>query len=108
MRIHELIPYDGLDLVIHNEKHGHTLVLTPQGAVFNNEDTLDMTNMSIAFGVLTTSDQWRIATTEEVNQMRTKKNDFMMKLVWTIPEASTTPAFTVINGSKFYHDDDIK
>lgn len=53
MRIHELVPYDGLDLVIHNEKHGHTLVLTPQGAVFNNEDTLDMTNMSIAFGVLT-------------------------------------------------------
>jgi hypothetical protein len=86
VRIHELIPYDGLDLIVHNEKSSHTVVLTSAGAVFNNEKTDDVLNMSIAFGLLFTSDKWRIATTEEVKQFRERPDDQMMTLSWSVPE----------------------
>lgn len=86
MRIHELVPYDGIDLIIHNEDTGHTLVLTPFGAVYNNEDTSDLRNIAIAFGVLFTSDKWRMATTEEVKEFREREEEYLLELHWSTPQ----------------------
>jgi len=86
MRIHELIPYDGIDLIVHNEETGHTVVLTSAGAVFMNEKTDDVLNMCIAFGVLFISDEWRIATTKEVRHFREHPDQPMMKLSWVVPD----------------------
>ncbi|WP_407304129.1 hypothetical protein [Acinetobacter sp.] len=117
MRIHELVHPEN-DVVIHNEKSGHTMVLTPPGAVFNTEDTSDLRNMSVAFGILLLSDQWRIATQEEIEELRAHPPIPMMKLEWTIPAPWPRPQLTVVknhepavvayekNGLKIYDDDD--
>lgn len=97
MRIHELIPYEGLDLVIYNSDTGHTVVLTSGGAVFDCMDTSDLRNMSIAYGILFTSDKWRMATTEEVKAFKAKKLDRMLELQWTMPSLDK-PQFTVVKG----------
>lgn len=86
MRIHELIPYEGLNLVIHNEETGNTVVLTSAGAVYDSENTEDLTNLSVAFGALFTSDRWRIATTQEVEALRKRgPADKLLQLTWCEP-----------------------
>lgn len=87
MRIHELVPTrEAGDLVIHNPKTGHTLTLTPEGAVYQTPDTRDIRNMAIAFGVLFTSDEWRAATTEEITEFINTPEQFMLTLNWALPK----------------------
>ena len=87
MRIHELVPTDEAgDLFIFNDKTEQTLVLTPEGAVFEHEDTRDVTNMAVAFGALFTSDQWRAATPAEITAFLTRPKQRMLELVWTLPK----------------------
>lgn len=95
MRIHELVPEAG-QCVIHNGVSEHTMVLTAQGAVFNNEQTDDLRNMSVAFGLLATSDAWRLATDLEILAHRDKPNTHMMRLEWAKPPARVRPKFTVV------------
>jgi len=95
MRIHQLIPIGG-DLVIYNEQSDHTVVLTPQGAVYNNEDTKDLCNMSVAFGRLFTSDHWRPASESEITAFRVKPNTHMMHLVWAKPAPKVRPKLTIV------------
>ena len=87
MRIHELVPtHEAGDLAIHNEKTKHTLMLTPEGAVYESPDTSDLTNMAIAFGVLFTSDQWRPATVQEITEFINTRRVPMMALNWVLPQ----------------------
>ena len=85
MKLHELIPYEGINLVVVNDATGNIVVLTPSGAVFNNEDVDDLRNLSVAFGMLTTSDQWRIATSIEVKEFRLSPGDQMLRVEWNTP-----------------------
>ena len=97
MRIHELIPHpDQGDLVIHCEEGNQTMVLTPQGAVYNNENTDDLRNMSIAFGRLFVSDQWRAATQEEIEEKRKHPDTYLMALEWTIPAPKPRPKLSIV------------
>lgn len=122
MRLHELVPVSA-DLVVHNEETGHTMVLTPGGAVFDTEDTSDLRNISIAFGLLVTSDAWRAAIKEEIDELRLRPPVRMMELSWAIPKPKPRPSltllsggrlpeyergdgYTIINGTKYYDDDD--
>lgn len=82
MRLHELVTDRGR--VVAHDVYGHCLVLTPEGAVFNNEDTDDLLNMSVACGVLL-DDCWRDATDAEIEALRTTPQDMMMHLVWASP-----------------------
>ncbi len=84
MRLHELVPYEGLDLIVHDTDSGLTKVLTCEGAVFDFEDTNELRNMSIACGAFL-HDTWRIATTSEVQAFRTAEDDRMLKLEWVPP-----------------------
>ena len=117
MRLHQLVPVSA-DLVVHNPATGHTMVLTPQGAVYNTEDTTDLRNIAIAFGLLTTSDDWREATQEEIEELRAHPPTAMMELSWVIPPPKPRPTLTVVKsrvpaevvydkgGMKIYEDDD--
>lgn len=71
MRLYELVPAEGY-VVVHHEGTSHTHVLLAVGALYDNEDTDDLRNMSICFGLVVRSDKWRIATPEEVEEMRSK------------------------------------
>lgn len=95
MRIHELVPV-AADLVIHNEDTGHTMVLTPQAAVYDTEDTTDLRNISIAFGLLFTSDAWRAADKEEIDELRLRPPVRMMELHWAIPKPKPRPALAIV------------
>ena len=97
MRIYQLVT--DKDRVIHNSQTGHTLVVTPQGAVYNTEDTSDVRNMSVAFGVLATSIEWREATEEEIQELRDHPPVSMLELNWVIP-TRPKPNLTVITGGK--------
>lgn len=98
MRLHELIPQVS-DLVVHNEDCGQTVVLTPQGAVYDNEWTDDLTNMSVAFGMLITSDQWRVATKEEIDALREEEKESLMELNWKAPTRKK-PVLSVVHTEK--------
>lgn len=78
MRIHELI--SDHDVAIASSL-GHVLMLTPEGAVFDNLDTTNLLNMVPAFGVLF-DNSWRLATGLEY-LMLVKPQDKLMHLVWS-------------------------
>lgn len=85
MRLHELV--QDRNVAITNEESGHVLVLTPEGAVFNNWDTDNHLNMTVAFGMLF-DDQWRLATNAETSDLY-REPDLIMHLVWSdVPEPS--------------------
>lgn len=97
MRIYQLIADE--DRFIHNDETHQTMVLTPDGAVFNTEDTSDIRNMSVAFGMLATSIQWREATEEEIQDLKDHPPVLMLELNWVIPQRPK-PKLTVVPGSK--------
>ena len=76
MRLHEL-RQAGRDVVVKNEQYGHVLVVTPEGAVYND---LDLLNMTLAFGLLF-EDGWRVATNAERAELYRPK-DKLMTLKW--------------------------
>lgn len=84
MRLYQLVSQLG-NVVVYNEDTGHTMVLTPEGAVYDSEDTDDVRNMSIAFGLLITSDAWRLARADEAKILRDHPAVKMMGLNWIIP-----------------------
>ena len=100
MRLHELVPVSA-DLVVYNEETGHTMVLTSAGAVFDTEDTSDLRNISIAFGLLVTSDAWRAAIKEEIDELRLRPPVRMMELSWAIPKPKPRPKLEVVSGGRF-------
>lgn len=95
MRLHELVPNQG-QVVIHNEWTGNTVVLTCVGAVYNTENTNDVRNMSIAFGALITSDAWRLATQEEIEDLRAHPPVTMLELQWAVPPPKPRPKLTIV------------
>lgn len=115
MRLYQLVSELG-NVVVHNEGTSHTMVLTPEGAVYSTEDTSDVRKISIAFGLLTTSDSWRLATQEEIQELRAHPPTPMMELSWIIPPPKPRPKLTIVrepaqvvyekDGMKIYDDDD--
>jgi len=94
-RLYELVPTSE-NVVVYNEKSGHVQVLTPEGAVFDRPDTTDVRNMSIAFGLLLTSNQWRMATEEEIAEWQAHPPVPMLALNWTVPPPRPRPKLTIV------------
>jgi hypothetical protein len=104
MRLYQLVPAVN-DLVVHDEEGGQTVVLTPEGAVFDSEFTDDLSNMTVAFGYLTTSKKWRLATQEEIEELRNVSDDDVIDLEFMKPEKQVKPkkkkpTLKVIQGGK--------
>lgn len=97
MRLYQLIGDE--DCFIHNDQTGQTMVVTPDGAVFHSVDTSDIRNLSVAFGVLATSIEWREATEEEIQELKDHPPVLMLELNWVIP-TRPKPNLTVITGGK--------
>lgn len=117
MRLFELVPTATASVIVRNDRTGHMQVLTCQGTVYDNEDTKDVRNMAIAYGLLTTSEHWRLATEEETVEWRLHAPVKMLELHWAMPPARPKPKLTVIknepaqvvyekDGMKIYDDDD--
>lgn len=92
MRLHELVPKTGAHIVHHDESD-QTLVLCSSGALFLDEDTEDMTHMCVAFGLITTSNEWRLASAAEIAELRRTDatRDLIMRLEWVQGAFSDPP-----------------
>lgn len=85
MYLHELCD-PKRNVVVHNEVTGHTVVVTPQNAVFECENTDELTHMCTAFGCLFDGN-WRKASAHEIHLLRTTDpGPRILKLTWAEPE----------------------
>jgi hypothetical protein len=102
MRLYQLVP-TVTDVVVHDDEGGQTVVLTPYGAIFDSEFTDDTMNMTVAFGMLVTSDKWRMATQEEINELRANpsgSNELLREQSERKRKPRRLPALRVIQGGR--------
>lgn len=97
MRLHEFTV--GKDTLMFREESGNFVVLTPDGAVFNNFITHDLTHMSVAYAALF-KDGWAQATDEQLKEWVKMPDEMLVKLIWAeMPTKSMRPVEKVWDGS---------